>query len=458
MAETFHPRTSPRAPRRAGLAAAAALLLIAACGGGDAGSGPLIHEFSADRSGDYFVGERARLRVRYAGGSGRIEPGFGAVPDGAEVDTGVLAESRRYRLVVEVPGLPAARRDLALSVVFRNRYQSFDAPAVSQHAAVATGDGGALVLGGSRGESVLSAAIERFDPAARRFTRIGTLATGRAGHSALRLAGGQVLVFGGVTSSSEAPFAELVDERTGSTVRAGTMVQPRSRHAAVALADGRVLAIGGANRDSIEIWSPATRSWRLVTQRMAHTREHASATLLADGRVLIVGGDTPAAGYVFAEVFDPRTERFTAVAGGPAEQRWLHGAYRLADGDVLVAAGVGRTGGNAVTLQSTVWRYRAASQDFAPMPALTAMRYFAAGVVTPDDELLLVGGQTAAEFSSATGVSYRAAASGSVQRALPLLPEPVLFHTATRLADGRVLVVGGEDHFGRFSARAALYD
>lgn len=454
MSKTFN---APCPQRRAGLAAGAALWLLGACGGGgDAGSGPLIEDFSADRSGPYFVGERAKLRVRYAGGSGRIEPGIGAVADGAEIDTGVLASSRRYRLVVEAPGMSAVSRELALPVVFRDRHQTFDAMAVSSHAAVATADGGAVVIGGSRGESTLSTAIDRFDPATRRFTRIGALATGRAGHSALRLADGQVLVFGGVTSASEAPFAELVDERTGSAVRAGTMVLPRSRHGAVALDDGRALAIGGVGRDSVEIWEPTTRRWRLVPQRMAHTREYASATRLADGRVLIVGGDTAAADYVFAEVFDPRTERFTRVGPAPDERRWLHSAHLLSDGSVMIAAGVGLAGHNAIALLPTVWRYQPATQTFAPMPALTGTRFFAASVLTPDDELLLIGGQTAIEFSSANGVSYRVRAGQ--QRALPPLPASVLFHTATRLADGRVLVVGGEDHLGVFAARAALYE
>jgi hypothetical protein len=206
----------------------------------------------------------------------------------------------------------------------------------------------------------------------------------------------------------------------------------------------------------VEIWDPATRGWRLVTQRMAHTREHASATLMADGRVLIVGGDTPATAYVFAEIFDPRTETFAPLSGAPAERRWLHAAHRLADGSVLIAGGIG--GVSFGTLLSAVWRFQPSTQVFAPMPALNTTRVFAASVMTPDDELLLIGGQTGSEFSSTTGQSYRAAAAGGGQRALPLLPAEALFHTAIRLSDGRVLVVGGEDNFGHFATHAALYE
>jgi hypothetical protein len=448
--------STPRPQRRTLLLALSGAAALTACGGGwDAGTAPEIQEFSGDRT-SYFVGERAQLRVRFSGGAGRIEPGIGAVFSGTAVNTGVLDAGRQYRLVVEAPGQAPASRSLALPVVFRDRYQTFAAPAVSSHAAVATADGGALIIGGSRGESTLSSLIDRFDPATRGFTRIGQLATGRAGHSAVRLTNGAVLVFGGVTSVNQAPFAELVDERTGAAVRAGVLAQPRSRHAAVVLADGRVLAIGGLNRDSVEIWDPATRTWRLVAQRMAHTREYASATLLADGRVLVVGGQTPANAYVLAEIFDPRTETFSAVATAPAERRWLHSAHRLSDGSVLIAGGIGGTAFG--TLLSAVWRFQPATQTFATMPALNSARVFAAGVMTPNDELLLFGGQTTSEFSSTTGHSYRAALNGGAQRALPLLPAEVLFHSATRLSDGRVLVVGGEDNFGTFATRGALYE
>lgn len=442
-------------PRRHLLAAAAMTALLAACGGGGSAGpeapAPQILEFSADRT-RHAVGERAQLRVRYAGGNGRIEPGIGAVASGASIDTSVLDASRRYRLIVDAPGKPGASRELAIEVGFRDRYASFEAPQMAHHATVAAADGSAIVLGGSRGEGVLSSAIERFDPATRRLTRIGQMATGRANASAVRLADGRILVFGGTASANELPFAELVDERTGAVTRAGTLRQGRIRHAAVQLADGRVMAIGGSNRDSVEIWSPATRDWRLVAQRMAHDREYASATLLPDGKVLIVGGDTESNAYVFAEVFDPATERFTPVAGAPVERRWLHGAYRGADGSVWLIGGEG--GSQGVGLLASVWRFMPSTGRFEPQTPLTAARTLVAGVMTPDDEALLIGGQVSGEFVTGAGVSYR---NGS-QRGLPMLRSQRAWHTVTRLADGRVLVLGGEDHLGRFAVDGAIYE
>lgn len=443
--------------RRLGLALWLTTLAVAltACGGGGTSGIPAIQEFSADRV-DYYVGEHAQLRVRFSGGSGRIEPNLGPVVDGATLDTGVIDASRRYRLVVETPGQPAAARDLQLTVSFRNRYQVFDAAPMAFHAAVATADGGAIVFGGSRGLGVLSDAIERFDPATRTLTRIGTLATGRSNHAAVSLGDGRVLVFGG--SLALGPnVAELVDEHSGAVSPAGVMAQTRSRHAAVRLADGRVLAVGGVNRNTAELWDPTTRTWRLLGSRLAHAREYPSATLLADGKVLVVGGDDYRMGaYVFAEIFNPATERFTPVAGAPTERRFLHGAWRQADGSVLVAGGEGSAAdGSQVGAWATVWRFDPVSAGFASLPALGEPRTVIAGVMTPDDELLLIGGQDSAWQVVDSGVSRRAAA----QTALPTLPSARSWHTLTRLADGRVLVLGGSDEVrGVFAAGGAIYE
>jgi hypothetical protein len=459
---------TPESPRRRtglriiaalGLGALTAALTVplAGCGGGgsDGGSAsdtPRIDSFQADRS-QYFVGDSARLSVRFVGGSGRIEPGIGAVTSGVAIDTPALDATRRYRLVVTRAGQPTAEREITLPVVYRERMQPIVAFNVSLHAAVATADGGALVLGGSRGEGVLSSAIDRFNPASRAFTRIGQMATGRARASAIALGNGQVLVFGGDTSANEAPFAELIDERTGASTRAGTLRQPRIRHAAVRLADGRVLALGGQGRSSAEIWDPATRSWRLLGATMAHSREFASATLLDNGQVLVVGGDTAATNYVFAEIFDPASERFTPVAGAPAERRWLHAAHRQADGTVLIGAGE-RFDGQRIDALATTWRVSADGQQFSPAAAWSTGRTLQASVLTRNGDWLLFGGQTIGDGNSDAAVARQP----TRERTWPALPGGRIFHSATLLACGRVLVVGGEDIYGSFVPTAALYD
>jgi hypothetical protein len=256
------PQPTPLTRRRL-LAAAPLSALLAACGGGNGETAtPTIEEFALEAPA--LVGATATLRLRFSGGSGRIEPGLGAVTSGRVVHTPVLGAAQRYRLIVSAPGVGEATRELTIQPAWRNRLRSFDAPAMAGHAVAAAADGSALVLGGSRGEGMLSSAIDRFDPATQRFTRLGQMATGRIDMSAVPLGDGRVLVFGGSTSTVRPPFAETVDTRTGTASAGGWMMQPRSRHAALRLADGSMLIVGGEN----DIGALAS-IWRSMSARSA---------------------------------------------------------------------------------------------------------------------------------------------------------------------------------------------
>lgn len=445
--------TAPAAPavpfsRRHFLAGTALGGLLAACGGGGGADGerPTVDDFAL--AAPALVGETASLRVRFRGGSGRIEPGLGAVTSGSTVRTPVLSGSQRYRLVVSQPGAPDATAELDVEPTWRNRLRSFDAPAMTGQGVVALDAGAALVLGGSRGTGVLSSAIERLDTATQRFTVLGQMLTGRSEMSAVPLADGQVLVFGGSTSTVQPPFAEIVDARTGASRHGGWMMLPRAQHASVRLADGRVAAVGGSQRNSVELWSPATHTWALAGNRMAHVRQHATASLLPDGRVLIVGGYTEAANYRFAELFDPATETFTPVAHAPAERRWLHAALTLADGGVLIVGGENDDGALA-----SVWRYEPGAARFVAQTPLAAPRSIVRAATGPGDEVLMYGGEQEPDVGLASGAAWRAGA----QRTLPAMPTPRAWHSLSRLSDGRLLVLGGQ-HRGELVAGGLLYD
>lgn len=438
---------------RRGLLAAGLGWGLSACGGGDSGpaEAPAIQRLDA---GAARIGEPTTLTPVFSGGNGRIEPGLGPVHSGVAVTTPVLAGPRRFTLVVEAPGRPAARRDIDLAPAYRDRYTAFAAPWLQYHAASVAADGTVLVIGGSRGLAAPSEAVDRFDPATRRFTRIGSLYTGRAMHTATRLANGQVLVLGGLVGLSSGGFAELIDEATGTVTAAGWPVRPRARHAAVALADGRVLVVGGLNSDSVELWDPATRRFRLVAARMAHAREFPTATLLADGRVLIVGGDPLGATQQLAEVFDPAQERFAPVVSPPdALPRALHAAHALPDGRVLVLGGEVREG-DALRPLDSVAVFDPAAQTLAPLGRLDAPRSGVRSVLGLDGQVRLFGGFTPGE---AVARSASAFAPGG-GRALAEMPAGRAWHTVSALPDGRLLVLGGDDADGGPVLSGLLYD
>lgn len=443
-------------------ALAAAALLLAACGGGDdpppTAAEPTIIGFSAETPVP--MGERAQLRPLFAGGSGRIEPGLGPVASGVAVATPPLEGDAVYRLVVEAPGKPAAVRTLAVSVQHRDRFVPASALASAYHAALELPDGGVLVIGGSRGDSVLSRALDRFDPATRSFRRIGEMATGRAQARAVLLADGHVLVVGGQTSAASGVAFELVDPATGRVTPAGVPVVNRTGHTATRLADGRVLIAGGLEESTAELWDPVTRSSRLLGARMSHGREWHTATLLADGRVLLVGGYSLASAYWLAEVFDPATERFTPI-GAPRlapfnESLALHAAHRMSDGSVLVVGGEHFIPDvdQATRPTSAVWRFDPATDRFAPQPGLLVPRALPASAVFADDRVVLIGGLDANGWMD-SGELYRGARGGGATAGMG---GARAHFTVSRLAGGRLLVVGGEAPNGDLIPAALIYE
>ncbi len=460
------PARFPFVSRRMAWLSVAGSLWLAACGGGGSEAEPPADSprLAADRTAVH-VGDQVLLTASFRAGQARIEPGLGTVVSGVPLRSPVLDRDTVFELVVEAPGRPVQRHSLAVAVSYRDRYAATGSSfAASQHSAVAAADGSVLLIGGSRGEGTLSDAVDRFDPATGRVQRIGTLAAGRAAHRATRLDDGQILLTGGLFSDTQWRRAELVDERSGQSSPAGTMSVARVDHAALLLSDGRVLVSGGyasgeraplGISDSAELWDPATRQFRRLAQRMSIGRAAHTMTLLADGRVLIVGGYSAAADYRFAEIFDPRDERFTPVADAQA-LRANHVAQRQADGRVLILGGeTVPAGGDAILPLASVLRYDPASGRFETVKPLAVPRTWAAGVPLPSGALLLFGGQQAMPRYSASAERYDPASGG---QPIATLDGERALHSATRLADGRVLLAGGEAWGGAFRSSLLVYE
>lgn len=458
-----------QSPYARAAALAAALVLTGCGGGGDGGvapppaAAPAIVTFAADRD-RYFVGETAQLTPRFSGGTARIEPDIGPVSDGVRVTTPVLSEGRSFRLIVEGPGGRAVR-ELALEVGHRDRYVSVGSLLATQHAAVAMPDGAVLIIGGSRAEGVLSQRVTRFDPPTRSLQEIGLLQIGRADHRATLLADGSVLVTGGEASLPGAERMERIDPRTGVASTAGTLVSKRSSHTATRLADGRVLITGGYSSraagalDNAELWDPVTQTTRVLAARMATPRASHTASLLADGRVLIVGGYAPPdRAYVLAELFDPQRESFTAIeapVGIADRMRLLHSAHAQPDGGVLIVGGEHYDHATGVTTPlAEVLRYDPASGRIAAAGALLGPRSAAVGDRI-GSRVLLFGGLGANDTRLANAELVE---PGRPARPLAALPGKRAWHTATRLSDGRVLIVGGEDDQRNYVPSVLLYE
>jgi hypothetical protein len=100
----------------------------------------------------------------------------------------------------------------------------------------------------------------------------------------------------------------LYDPKTGTFSPTGSMGTPRTDFTATLLPDGRVLVAGGQAwlyYDSAELYDPKTGKFTATPGRMALGRFRQTATLLQNGSVLILGGTGESGSASSAELYRP---------------------------------------------------------------------------------------------------------------------------------------------------------
>lgn len=313
------------------------------------------------------------------------------------------------------------------------------------HTATILPNGKVLLVGGP------SDTAEVYDPSDGSFTAVATRMTrARWRHTATALPGGNVLVLGG-----EEPNGTLV--RTAELYQSGRWVkadwQPssaRSRHTATPLDDGRVLLAGGCcSIASSEIHDPNSAEPVPAVDLLAARSGH-RATRLADGRVLVTGGtDISGTPLASAEVFDP-----TATEAEPSV--------------VALSPSSGTTsGGTQVTITGSGFFQPGTTVRFGELPATRV-------TVASDREIIAVAPAhpqgvvdvtvSTSPLQSTRGVRYLYApgvwnGAPSLGVCIPPAGDCVgrSLHTATALADGKVLVAGGLNQGGELRS-AQVFD
>jgi hypothetical protein len=207
------------------------------------------------------------------------------------------------------------------------------------------------------------------------------------------------------------------------------------------------------------------------TGDLVDSRFAATATVLANGEVLIAGGVGSENSYTAsAELYDPNTGGFTRT-GSLSIGRAYHTAAWLKDGRVLIAGGLGADGQPVIAAEL----YDPSSGTFSATGKLIEARYDFTATTLPDGKVLLAGGDSSTETTTnlATAELYdpatgRFAAGGNLKRFYDPSIDKFYYkgkmigphgkHTATLLNGGSVLIAGGGDAAGTAQKAAELYD
>ncbi len=300
------------------------------------------------------------------------------------------------------------------------------ATVLSPRARAAIGDvvsvGGMALPGGT------SNSVEIFKSTSKTFAVAAPLTHARAGIQAIGFPSGvlkhHVLVPGGDTGSITNPTfnvfsfvvsnhlmtGEVYNHVTGLFSATGTSTASRAFYSATLLKNGTVLIAGGfpgfGPTNTAEVFDPKTNTFAATNGPMNEARALHTATLLADGRVLIAGGVTTDKGVVTntAELYNPVTKHFTKLHGKLPGRMAGHTATLIAgcscdqDGKVLLTGGFSSSASQSLSMEETAKRTTA--------------------LYDPGTK----------SFSTA---------------GLSLLHEARVFHTATPIAGGKVLIAGG---------------
>lgn len=214
-----------------------------------------------------------------------------------------------------------------------------------------------------------------FRMAANQQGQCAQLRQARAGHSAVRLQDGRVLLAGGfqeLNAEGEGVHtlrsAEIFDPVSGTFEAIADMPAKRALAKGVLLKDGRVLLVGGESEsgghrialDEALIFDPKAEGnpWSLKQLHVAR-RGHSANLINQTGHVLVVGGIGEDGKVVqTVEFFDPMDEKFHKAGDIVSQGRAFHAAASVTVGNrpgALLAGGIDSAGKPTSKLSLIVW-------------------------------------------------------------------------------------------------------
>jgi len=244
------------------------------------------------------------------------------------------------------------------------------------------------------------------------------------------------------------------------------MTDERWAPGAVCLSDGHTALIAGGFSYSYggcvataDLFDEHDSKFVPVESQLAFPRDFPGTALLSNGDVLFAGGYNIVLGTLYtAEIYDSTHKSFRLLPQHMHNARELFTATVLTDGRVLLVAGFSIPRRTTI---ASVELFNPADESFTEVPnGLAQDRFGQAAVRLADGRVLIVGGKhwrvgkpdkplaSAEIYDPATNQFHTTVGSMATPRDRP---------TATLLGDGTVLIAGGQD--GSFGPRSLeLFD
>jgi len=435
--------------------------------------GPMVAAVLAVLAGGFtgFDSSAAGAESRFAGfnpvqgqmEAGRIRYAMAVLPNGQVLIAGGLASRN---------GVAAALASAELYDPQTRTFRATRAPmSTLRDGATATllSDGSVLIAGGR--DNTVTKSAELYRPAVDEFLPIANqMHDPRYLHTATALNDGTVLITGGLNEQGDTlDSAETFDPVTQTFTATDAMSAARLAHVAVKLADGKVLIAGGDSNgtalSSAEIYDPMSRTFHPTADEMHVPRDSAAASIMPGNLVLIAGGVNDRGVLSSAEVYDPMADGFIGVSSQMSAARFNHFTALLPSGEVLVGGGATTTFPMGAIPTNSVDIFDPGSFKFRPTgtPLRIGRKDFSSqqeAAVLADGTALVVSGfdfqGTASGLPVPAGEIYDPALDSFTVTGG--MNAPRSGHTATLLANGKILIAGGADGAKVTLASAEIYD
>jgi N-acetylneuraminic acid mutarotase len=391
----------------------------------------------------------------------RFRHSMTTAPNGRIIITGGLNTS----------GSPAVNNYLSSVEIYSpsgdNYYQGSNLPEGRRgHFTAVLPNGNVLVAGGATGDNTISTTTKEYNTGDQRsntFTATGSLTTARAYHTATLLNSGKFLIAGGYAGGSDY-FAgcELYDPSTGTWSSTGSLTLGRRDHEAVLLPTGKVLLTGGYNpgggtaiKVNSELFNPTTGTWGAATSMNTKRQQFGLVWSPLVGKAIAIGGDEGKSTMSeTVESYDPYLDTWTNKTS-MATGRSGHTVTVLSDGKILVTGGYSASN----TVLSSVEVYDPVANTWTTKASMSTARHFHKATLMPDGKVLVTGGAG----TSASSPSYL----NSVEVYDPVAntwTSKASFttaryrHISILMADGKILLAGGQTGSGTYTNTAYVYD